>query len=122
MMLDRAACEFEQWAAGRSVQSVLYDETNTLQPEQREEIARQIAAIRSRLRRLKADFNLASSHRNASTTISARCATLWEALIELEASRLDRYGPLPAGAAERLDDGAKELLARVEAIMRCVSR
>lgn len=121
-LLDRATCEFEQWTAGRQARSVLYEETNSLAPDQRKEIRQQVAAMRALLEPLKSALRLQHSRQDAAIAIRVRCGILWESLVELEPRRLRRYGPLPADATERINVCVLELLNRVEAIARCVSQ
>jgi hypothetical protein len=57
-ILDEALCEFELWAKGREVHSVLYSETNSLSQEKRRAVRYEIAVVRDLLRELRENLRL----------------------------------------------------------------
>jgi len=91
-LLEQALCEFEEWAKGREVRSVLYEEHNDLAEGQREEILREVESMRRVLRQMKHFLDLKDICRSAKGEIWARCSALWEGLVELEGKYLKRYG------------------------------
>ena len=120
-LLDEALCEFEQWAGGRELRSVLYEERNALSPEQRAKILAEVAQMRERLRKLRDALGLEGSVRDAATAIWGQCSGLWEHLVELEAKHLRRYGELPPGLARYLDPQVAALLLHLRQISRSCS-
>ena len=102
-LLDKALCEFDQWAKGHEIRSVLYQVLNTLSDGQRQTIAAEVAEMRTLLTEIKTTLNLEVSARSVEKTIVGSCSVLWASLVELEGSRLRRYGEVPPGLAEYLD-------------------
>ncbi len=102
-LLDEDLCEFEQWANGHSVTSVLYEVRNTLSAVQRQLIAERVAKMRVILKEVKDALNLEGSVHRVDKMIVGSCAVLWVSLVELESDRLQRYGQLPPGLAQYLD-------------------
>jgi hypothetical protein len=119
--LDEALCEFEQWAKGREVRSVLYEERNTLTPKQRRRLLTEIAEIRPLLRELKGGLGLDAAMHSAEQSIWARCSGLREHLVELEGKHLRRYGEPAAGLADYLDPRVEQLLGRIDRMSTIVS-
>ncbi len=102
-LLDEDLCEFEQWANGQGVTSVLYEVRNTLSAVQRQLIAERVAKMRVILKEVKDALNLEGSVHRVDKMIVGSCAVLWVSLVELESDRLRRYGQLPPGLAQYLD-------------------
>lgn len=102
-LLDKALCEFDQWVKGHEIQSVLYQICNTLSDGQRQMIVAEVAEMRAVLLEIKSSLNLEVSARSVEKTIAGSCSVLWASLVELEGSRLSRYGEVPPGLAEYLD-------------------
>ncbi len=119
--LDEALCEFEQWAKGREVRSVLYEERNTLTPKQRRRLLAEIARIRPLLRELKGALGLEGAVQSAEQSIWARCSGLREHLVELQGKHLRRYGEPAPDLPHYLDPRVEELLRRIEDIAAVIS-
>jgi|SRR5271157_3653969 len=62
-LLDKALCEFEQWAHGNEVRSVLYEIHNTLSEAQRRLIATEVAKMKSILQQIRGTLALEASVR-----------------------------------------------------------
>ncbi|MEW6138783.1 MAG: hypothetical protein AB1733_11170 [Thermodesulfobacteriota bacterium] len=102
-LLDENLCEFEQWANGHEVRSVLYEVRNTLSGVQRQEIAKRVAKMQRLLREVRDALSLEGTVRSVDRMIVASCAIQWSSLVELESNRLRRYGEVPPTLAQYLD-------------------
>ncbi|MGO9568713.1 MAG: hypothetical protein ACLP5H_14345 [Desulfomonilaceae bacterium] len=102
-LLDEGLCEFEQWARGHEVTSVLYEVRNTLSAVQRQLIAQRVAKMRVMLKEIRDTLNLEGAVHRVDKMIAGSCAVLWVSVVELESDHLRRYGQLPHGLAEYLD-------------------
>jgi hypothetical protein len=119
--LDEALCEFEQWAKGREVSSVLYQERNALSPRQRKRVLSEIAEMRDLLRELRDALELEGASQHATLAIWGRCSSLREHLVELTGSHLRRYGKPTPGLTDYLDPKVEELLRRLDRVSSLVS-
>jgi len=119
--LDEALCEFEQWAKGREVSSVLYEERNTLSLNQRRKLLAEIAEMRDLLRELRDALELEGATQHAALTVWGRCSSLREHLVELTGSHLRRYGEPTPGLTDYLDPKVEELLRRLDRVSSLVS-
>jgi len=120
-LLDQALCEFEQWAQGRQVRSVLYEVRNTLSVEQRRRILDEIAHMRQILVEIRDALALEGNIKSVVRVITAQCAVLWVHLVELEGKRLLRYGEPPLELANYLDPKVGDLIERLKNIADIVS-
>lgn len=120
--LDEALCEFEQWAQGREIKSILYREDNSLQPDQREAIRNQVVRIREKLLELKDGLQLEGSSRSVGQSIWSQCSMLWVSLIELTSRHLRGYGEVSAALAEYLDPRVAELIELTNGISRAIKK
>jgi hypothetical protein len=119
-LVDETLCEFEQWAQGREIKSILYTEKNDLSPEQREAILTQVAKIRKLLLDLKDSLKLEGKPRSLKTSMWAQCSALWVNLAEVTSEHLKRYGEVPTGLAEYLDPRVAELTVLTNEILRVI--
>jgi hypothetical protein len=120
-LLDKALCDFDRWAHGHAVRSVLYRIRNPLLPVQRKTIAEEVAEMKAMLEEIRTTLNLNETVRSADRMIVASCSTLWVSLVELESRRLTRYGELPTGLAEYLDPRVAILNSRLRRISHIVT-
>lgn len=102
-LLDEKLWGFDQWAKGHEVRSVLHVVRNTLSTDQRQLLAERVAKMHMMLKEIRDILNLEESVHTVDKMIVSSCAVLWSFLVELEGSRLKRYGELPLGLAEYLD-------------------
>ena len=116
--LDEALCEFELWANGRELRSVLCSERNKLSPAQREAILSEVAGMREMLRELRDDLGLEGRIRGGANNISGTCAVLSVNLEELKGRHLGRYGEPPPELLEYLDPRIKSLMTSLNHIFR----
>jgi len=115
-LLDKALCEFDQYAHGYEVRSVLYEVYNTLSEAERELVAREVDETKGIIREIRTELNLEPSVRSADKMILSSCAVLWVSLVELESRHLRRYGAVPPGLAKYLDPRVAALNQRLRAI------
>jgi len=120
-LLDKALCEFDQWAHGHAVRSVLHQVRNPLSTAQRKSLAAEVAEMKSILQEIKSALNLKASVHEVDRMIAASCSTLWVYLVELEGTRLRRYGELPPGLAEYLDPQVADLNSRLRRISKIIA-
>ena len=120
-LLDEDLWEFDQWAKGQEVRSVLYEVRNTLSEGQRQLIAEQVAKMREILRELRDTLGLEGFLHLVDKMVASSCAMQWASLLELESSRLRRYGELPPGLAEYLDPKVSILNEELGRISRIVA-
>jgi hypothetical protein len=121
-LLDKALCEFEQWAHGHAVRSVLYEIRNTLSADQRRLIAEEVAEMKSILREIRSTLDLEASMRRVDKMILGSCSVLWVSLAELDGRHLRRYGEVPSGLAEYLEPQADALNQHLRSIADIVGR
>jgi hypothetical protein len=119
--LDEALCEFEQWAKGREMRSVLYKERNMLSPQQRRALLAEIGRVRRLLRDLQDSLGLAASTQDAAQAVWGRCSALREHIVELEARHLRRYGKVSPDLAAFLDPRVEQLLDRLDRMSAIVN-
>jgi len=119
--LDETLCDFEEWAKGRAVGSVLYQERNALSPEQRETLLSEITRIRGMLRELREAFGIERSTQSVAQAIWARCSFLRVHLVELEGRYLRRYGAVPPELPRFLDPLVAKLVSHLDRISEVVS-
>jgi hypothetical protein len=119
--VDEALCEFEQWAKGRALVSVLYRERNTLSPQQRRALLAEIARVRRLLREVQDSLGLAASTQDAAQAIWGRCSALREHIVELEGKHLRRYGKVSPDLAAFLDPRVEQLLGRIDRMLTTVN-
>jgi len=119
-LLDEAICEFDQWANGRKASSAIYEESNSLESEQKAAILRETAAVRALLAEIAQDLHLSKSTNDASRAIWAKTISLWENLAELHFKHLHRYGQPPPWLKGYLDPRVDKLLKHLEALRSIV--
>ena len=102
-LLDESICRFEEWAGGRQVRSVLYLESNGLNPAQRQKILAEVRSMRAILRELREVFGLEPHIETAAKSIWSHCSNLWVTLAEMESKRMRGYGEAPEGFAQYWD-------------------
>lgn len=119
-LLDKALCEFDRWAHGHAVRSVLYRVHNPLSTAQRKALAAEVAEMKGMLQEIKSTLHLNESVHEADRMIVGSCSTLWVSLVELEGRRLKRYGELPPGLADYLDPQVAELNRHLQRISKLI--
>jgi hypothetical protein len=119
-LLDENLCEFEEWAKGHAVRSVLYELRNTLSAVQRQEIAERVAKMQRLLKEVHNTLNLEGTVRSVDRMIVASCTIQWSSLVELKSNRLRRYGEVPPSLGEYLDPILEELNEDLRAISNTV--
>ena len=121
-MFDKTLCEFEQWAHGRELHSVLYLENNRLTPSQRETILAGIQDVRRILEDCKCGLKLDTHIEDAAGYIWSQCSGLWAALAEIGSERLKRYGEAPEGFAAYFDPHLSEVEKHLNIILDALKK
>lgn len=120
-LLDKALSEFEQWAHGHEVRSVMYKIHNTLSEDQRKLLAVEIAEMKDMLREIRDTLNLQVTRRYVDKMFLGSCSVLWTYLVEVEGRHLKRYGEVPPGLSEYLDPKLDSLNEHLRSIADIVA-
>jgi len=118
--LDETLCQFEEWARGKEVRSVLYTESNGLSPAQREKIIAEVASIKAVLQELKEVFALEERVETAVKFIWSSCSGLWATLAEMESKRMRGYGEAPEGFPQYWDPKLDEIQRHLAGILNAL--
>ncbi|MGC8906837.1 MAG: hypothetical protein ACP5M0_05280 [Desulfomonilaceae bacterium] len=121
-LLDKTLCEFEEFARGREIRSVLYEIENPLTTEQRENILQLMKAMWETLREIRDELKLEKTVRSADKMILGSCSTNWVSLLELQGNQLRRYGEIPDGLVEYLDPKANFLTETLRQVARITAQ
>jgi len=119
-LLDKALCEFDDWAKGHEIRSVLYQVLNPLSEAQRLVIAAEVSEMKALLEEMRNTLHLEVTTRSVDKMIMSSSAVLWTSLSELEDGRLSRYGSVPPGLNEYLDPRVIALNRRLRSIADAV--
>jgi hypothetical protein len=109
-LLDEALVKFEEWAQGREIHSVLYHETNNLDPVRGAELLADIACIRRIIQELRDDLRLEASSQDIARTIRAHCYILWVDVLEMTGKYLRGFGEPSPELVNYLDPKAYRIL------------
>jgi hypothetical protein len=109
-LLDEALVKFEEWAQGQEVHSVLYHETNNLDPDRRAGLLADIACIRGIIQELRDDLHLEAGSQDIAKTIRAHCYILWVDVLEMTGKYLRGFGEPPPELVNYLDPKAYRIL------------
>ncbi|MGO9614227.1 MAG: hypothetical protein ACLPX5_14515 [Dissulfurispiraceae bacterium] len=120
-LLDKALCEFDQWAHGHEVRSILYEVQNPLSPGQGRAISELVSEMQSILKKISDRLTLETTVRRVDKMMLGSCSVLWVSLAELDGGHLRRYGELPPGLAEYLDPKAALLTEKLGGIADIVA-
>jgi len=115
-LLDETLCLFEEYARGREVHSICYEERNRLTADQRKILLRQIEAVRDHMRQIKDDLGLGTRVEDVGNRIWGQGVGFWEMLAEMQSKHLKGYGKVDPALAEYLDLKAEQLLEQLQAI------
>jgi len=121
-LLDKALCEFDYWAQGHEVRSVLYEVRNTLSEAQRQSITAEVAEMKGMLQEIRDTLNLEVTRRYVDKLFLGSCSVLWTYLVELEGRHLKRYGDVPPGLTEYLNPRVDALNGHLRRIADIVAR
>ncbi|MGQ9688147.1 MAG: hypothetical protein ACUVXF_05075 [Desulfobaccales bacterium] len=109
-LVDEALTTFEAWARGREVRAVFYQETNNLDPDCREAMLADIAAIRMIMKEIRDHLVLESRPLDVAKTIRGHCYLLWVDVMEITGKYLRGFGDPPPDVMEFLDPKAHQIL------------
>lgn len=121
-LVDKALCEWDDWAHGKVRSGVMYQQQDTLSQGQKEELQKRIANLRKLIVRLRDDLGLDPVSLATSGSIVGQASLLWEMLAEVESRGLRGYGEVPDQLRRYLDPIADELCFEVNEIARFFSR
>src|SRR2546426_11060841 len=101
--MDKALCEWDNWAKGQVQSGVMYRQQDTFSPAQKSELRSKIVKIRQLMARLRDDLQLEIRVVATAQSIVGQAARLWEMVIELDSRSLRGYGRVPDELAQNLD-------------------
>jgi hypothetical protein len=104
------------------VHSVLYQETNNLDPERRAGLLADIASIRGIMEELKDDLRLEPSPEDVAKTIRTHCYILWVDVLEMTGKYLRGFGEPPLELINYLDPKARRILQYLDHIKTLLTR
>jgi hypothetical protein len=117
-MMDQMLCEFEEYARGREIHSVFFEERNSLAARQKTALLAEIEQVRGLMEEIKNHLALESEVENVANRIWGSACAFWEVLIETTSRHLKRFGEAPAELAEYLDPRMEALIQHLGAITR----
>lgn len=120
-LLDKALCEFDQWAKGHEIRSVLYHALNPLSGVQRQSVAMEVSQMKRMLEEIRSTLDLDVTVRSVDKMITSSCSVLWVSLVELESRHLRSYGVVPPDLAEYMDPQVETLNVRMRRIADIVA-
>ena len=121
-LVDKALCEWEEWARGRVHSGIMYRQEDTFSAAQKDEMRNSIAKIRQSLARLRDDLRLIANVPATSQSIVGQAAVLWEMLADLNSRGLSGYGNVPDELGTYLDPIGETLCEEMNAIARLFSQ
>ena len=121
-LVDKAFCEWEEWARGRVHSGIIYREDDTLSPEQKDALRQKVSRVRELLTRLRDDLQLETKVLATSQAIVGQSAVLWEMLADLNSRGLSGYGNVPDELGTYLDPIGETLCEEMNAIARLFSQ
>jgi hypothetical protein len=121
-LLDEALVKFEEWAKGREVHSLLYQETNTLDAKIRTGMLADIACIRNIVQELQHDLHLEATPQDIIKTIRAQCYILWVDVLEMTGKYLRGFGEPPPELVDYLDPKAQRILQYLDHIKALLTK
>jgi hypothetical protein len=113
-ILDEALVKFEEWAQGREVRSVLYQEKNNLDPDRRAGLLADVAAIRGIMEELRDNLHLEARTQDIAKTILGHCYILWVDVLEMTGKYLRGFGEPPPELVDYLDPKAYRILHHLD--------
>lgn len=121
-LVDKALCEWNDWANGHVQSSVMYSQRDTFSTAQKKELWNRIAKIRQLMVRLRDDLQLTVNVVATSQLMVGQAAVLWEMLTDLNSRGLKGYGKVPEDLAPYLDPIGETLCDEMNAIARLFSQ
>jgi len=109
-LLDETLCLFEEYARGREVHSILFEERNRLSARQKKDLLEEISRLRAVLQEMKETLGLRVRVVDVGKKIWGTGAGFWEILAELEPKRLRAYGAVPEELSTYLKPNVAALL------------
>jgi len=110
ILLDETLCLFEDYARGREVHSVLYEEQNPLTNRQRKNLLAEIGRVRALMRQIKSALGLPTRLTDVVKRIWGHSAVFLDVVTEMESKSLRGYGQVAPELAAYVDPKAQMLL------------
>jgi hypothetical protein len=115
-LVDKALCQWDDWARGEVPSGVMYQQHDTLSPAQKHELSSKIARVRQLIIRLRDDLQLEPCLATTPQLIIGQATVLWEMLADLDSRSLRGYGEVPEDLAHYLDPLGEKLTTQMNAI------
>lgn len=109
-LLDEMLFEFEDYARGREVRSVFYQERNALSAGQKGGLLAEIKRMRDLMQEIKDALGLKAEVENVARRIWGSSSAFWVVLVETKSKYMKRYGDAPPELAEYLDPRIEVLI------------
>lgn len=114
--LDMMLADFELYARGREVVSVIVRERNSLDEDERERLLGRIVSMRQLMGQIKKDLELEVKDNDLKREIWAQSSGAWEMLLENDSKHLGRYGTLDHDFAVYWQQQWQKLVSHLEAL------
>jgi hypothetical protein len=121
-LIDRALCEWDDWADGKVQCGVMYRQLDTISATQKRELKSKIGTVRQLMMRLRDHLDLEAQNVAMSQYIVSQASLLWEMLTELNSRGLQGYGKVPEALASYIDPIGEQLAAEMNEIARLFSK
>ena len=121
-LVDKALCEWDDWATGNVRSGLMFREDDTFSPTQKVGLREKIAAMRKLLLRLRDDLQLEPKVAPTSQSIVGHAGVLWEMLTDLNSRGLRGHGKVPDELSAYLDPIGETLCEEMNAIARLFSQ
>ncbi len=115
-LLDETLSLFQEYARGREVRSVCYEERNRLTEEQRADLLATVSRMRSLMAELKTDLRLPARVEDVGKRIWGHSAGFFDSVAELEVQHLRGYGEVPPALEAYLAPRARALLNELQTL------
>lgn len=119
-LFDETLSQFERWASGDEIVSVLYRQINNLSPAQRLALRQEIDATRQTMRAVRDKLELQPRTQDVGQAIWSLVASYWPAMEELHPDHLRRYGKVTPESKEYLAEMTENLVGHVTGLMKIV--
>jgi hypothetical protein len=115
-ILDEALGKFAEWAQGREVRAVLYEEENDLTPHQRAGILADVSDIRQIMQELRDNLAMEVTPQSVAKHIRASCYIYWVDVLEMTGKYLRGFGEPSQELVDYLDPKAQRILQYLDHI------
>jgi hypothetical protein len=121
-LVDKALCEWDDWTKGKLRVGVMYRQSDTFSPEQKNELRNKTDGIRQLTTQMRDDLQLETSVIATAHSMLGQAGVLWEMLAELNGRALQKSGKVPEDLTRYLDPIGEQLAAEMNEIARLFSQ